>query len=193
MTRHPFNLLRPSYRWFAPVLLTLAFLPVTVAATDEHAVLEYQVKAAYVCNFARYVEWPASTFAATEAPIRIAVLGSDLFRRVLRDTATGRIINGRPLVIARYDFDQSADRYQILVIEGASPGTSARVQHRIDRQPVLSVGETATCMIRFRVLDGVIRFTIDNVKVENSGLRISSRLLQLSAKPRVVQRAEATK
>src|SRR4051794_12403290 len=62
----------------------------------EAAYSEYQVKALFLFNFAKYVDWPAETFATTNAPITIGVLGQDNFRDFLNHAVSDKNINGHP-------------------------------------------------------------------------------------------------
>src|ERR1700735_4139658 len=65
---------------------------------------EYQVKAAFLYNFAKFVEWSPSSFATASAPIRICVLGRNPFGRDLSEVTDGKTVNGRKFLV-----DQVAD------------------------------------------------------------------------------------
>ncbi|MGH9611632.1 MAG: YfiR family protein, partial [Bryobacteraceae bacterium] len=71
------------------------------ASRAADAPLEYQVKAAFLLNFTKFVEWPAAAFAASDSPIAICVLGDDPFGGALDQIVEGEVVNGRKLVIQR--------------------------------------------------------------------------------------------
>src|SRR5262245_65853218 len=80
--------------------LLLLILLGTVPARGQTS-KEYQIKAAFLFNFAQFVEWPAAAFADPNTPISIGVLGDDPFGPVLDQTVQGETINHRKLIIQR--------------------------------------------------------------------------------------------
>jgi hypothetical protein len=94
-------------------LLLGIFLALT---TSAQTVDEYQVKAAFIYNFAKFVEWPALTFKTDKDPLRICVLGQNPFGNALVDGVGGKTVVGRSLVVTDIsDAGQGAD-CQILFI-----------------------------------------------------------------------------
>src|ERR1051325_1173453 len=86
----------------APLELTLLVLLLSVMCSVRgQTSKEYQIKAAFLFNFAQYVEWPPEAFADASAPISIGVLGEDPFGPVLEQTVQGETINHRKLIIQR--------------------------------------------------------------------------------------------
>ena len=65
---------------------------------------EYQVKAAFLYNFAKFVEWPPNSFRDSTAPLQICVLGQDPFGDELRNITNLKTVNGR-----RFEVRQAAD------------------------------------------------------------------------------------
>lgn len=140
--------------------------------------LEYQVKAAYLYNFVKYVEWPDPV----TGPILICVAGQNPFGTVLEDLVRNETVRGVPL--------------RTEVIPGPIPECHVVFTPRTSRIPVylkaaagtptLTVGETDGFielggMIRFFVDGGKnVRFEINRAAAERVKLRISSRLLQLA-------------
>lgn len=80
------------------VLLLLWSAP----SRSAEAPSEYQVKAAFLYKFARFVEWPATSFADSTAPLVIGILGEDPFGPMLDQAITGKSVQGRPLQILRF-------------------------------------------------------------------------------------------
>ena len=77
--------------------LVMAGVLITGAAAQT--VDEYRVKAAFVFNFAKFIEWPTQTFKTTADPLVICVLGQDQMANSLRDAANGNAIDGRSIVV----------------------------------------------------------------------------------------------
>ncbi len=144
-----------------------------LASGDEDIALEYQVKAAFIFNFARFVTWPAGTFPSSESPLLIGLLGHDPFSEALQKTLDGKMVEGRPLVVKQL---ASADSpAQILVVPPAVKPPAGR--------PMLTVSESKTFlkeggMIRLDVVEDKVRFSINQAAVDQSGLTISSQMLQ---------------
>lgn len=163
------------------ILCAVAALAAPVVAQD--ATLEYRVKAAYLLNFTRFVEWPAP--ATPRAPIEICVAEVNPFGPALAATLAGETASGRPLthrIVRGTDIASCA----VLFV----PGTVAADPYirAAGTSPILTVGESPGFlrrggMINF-VIDGRrVRFTIRPEPAGRSGLVISSRLLQLATLP----------
>src|SRR5687767_14190823 len=74
---------------------------------------EYQVKAVFLFNFSRFVEWPASAFPSVDAPFVLGVFGTDPFGTDLDEVIKGEVVNGRPLVVRRVHTPAEAAGCQI--------------------------------------------------------------------------------
>ncbi len=72
---------------------------VVAGASSSQTGGEYQVKAAFLYNFAKFVEWPAPTFKTDTDPVRICVLGLDPFGAALGETVGGKTVSGRPFTV----------------------------------------------------------------------------------------------
>ena len=146
---------------------------------------EYQVKGAFLYNFAKFVEWPAGAFASPTDPIGICVVGQNPFGSALENMVQGKKVGDRSFAVRRLADTQQAKGCQILFI-GA--GEWKRVRALLDTlkgSPVLTVGETDD----FTSLGGVIAFQLEGPRVriqidlqsaEHAKLRISSKLLSLA-------------
>ena len=63
---------------------------------------DFQVKAAFLINFPKYVDWPANAFADTNSPIIVAVFGDEnVANEVQNMIGSGRAIGGHPLLLKR--------------------------------------------------------------------------------------------
>jgi hypothetical protein len=143
--------------------------------------LEYRVKAAYLFNFVKFVEWPQ---AARSGPLTICVAGRDVLGDVLDRTVEGETVNGRPIV-ARRILEPTPDCHVVFVPRGAAAQAYLRPAQGA---PVLTVGETPDFIenggiVNF-VLEGTnVRFEMNPAAADRVGIRISSRLLRLARVP----------
>src|SRR5580698_5307341 len=82
------------FRQVKPLLGLMALLLVSNSGFGEPTpATEYQVKALFLFNFAKYVEWPAAVFTNATAPITIGVLGTDPFGDSLQHAVAGKTVN----------------------------------------------------------------------------------------------------
>ncbi|MCX6898309.1 MAG: YfiR family protein [Verrucomicrobia bacterium] len=168
----------------AGVACTLVFgLLETQAAAP--AAKEYEVKAAFLFNFAQYVEWPPEMFAAPTAPIIIGVLGDDLFGNVLDQTVRGETVRNRPIAIHRSRQIENLKHCHLLFISKSERGRLAHVFTKLAGTHCLTVGETERFahnggIINFRLQGANVRFEINLNAARRSGLTISSKLLRLA-------------
>ena len=179
-------------RWL-PLLACLApVLPNRAPAQEAPASLERQVKAAYLLNFTRYVEWPPVAFPDSEAPVNLCVVGGDdAMPEVLRRTIEGRRSRGRPVRLLRPDVPAQAADCHVVFLPGETPLTETWLA-ALRGTSTLTVGEGAGFlrrggMIAFVIVDQTVRFLIDDRAARGSGLRISSRVLTLAARPEQVE------
>jgi YfiR/HmsC-like len=139
--------------------------------------LEYQVKAAFLFNFLKFVEWPQ---AAGATPWVIGILGHDPFGELLDQTVKGKTVSGRPVEIRRYSRLGEVKDCNILFIGGADFGRIV-----IPAQPgLLTVGEAPGFLksggiINFYIEDNRVHFEIRPAVARSAGLRVSSQLLKL--------------
>ena len=153
-------------------LLLAAF----TALQAQEVPLEYRVKAAYLFNFAKFVDWPREP-----GPLTICVAGRNVFGNALSDTVRGETINGRPLTV-RVILEPEPGCHITFVPRGAAAPAYLRAARSF---PELTVGESPDFIaqggiVNFVLDAGNVRFEIDAEAAERSGLRISSRLLRLA-------------
>lgn len=153
------------------------------APAQNPAPTEYQVKAAFLYNFGRFVEWPAR--ARPPANLTICVLGDDPFGPVLDGLIEGKSIQGRKLVARRPERVEDAGDCHILFISSSENGRLAQILAALRGRSVLTVGEAERFahrggMINFRLEGSKVRFEINLDATEQEGLTVSSQLLKLA-------------
>lgn len=160
----------------------------TAFAADHTISKEYQLKAAFLYNFSKFVQWPSECFSNETSPIVIAVLGESPFGDELENAVHGRMVSGRPIVIKIIDSLESLEESgsaQVLFVgakEERRLGDSLDPLHRAN---ILTVGETP----RFSAMGGIITFILAEDKVrfeinqgagEQADLKINAQLLKLA-------------
>jgi hypothetical protein len=146
---------------------------------------EYQVKAAFLYNFAKFVEWPQEVFAGTNDPFVICVLGEDPFGRTLDDVLVGKKVEGRAFAVRRISDARRATGCQILFVSSSEQKPVLSFIASMKPAGILTVGESdsPTCegMIVNLVLDdGKVRFSINTNLADREKLSFSSKLLSLA-------------
>jgi hypothetical protein len=150
---------------------------------------EYQLKAGYLWNFSRYVDWPARSFKQTNSPLVIGILGQDRFGNDLRKLVAGKKVEGHDLVVRKVETMDQSRECQILFISMSERRRTADILQALKSAPVLTVGESegfiqAGGIINFQVRNRELLLDINRAAAEKVGLRISSKLLQIAEKGR---------
>lgn len=146
---------------------------------------EYQVKALFLLNFTKYVDWPEEASGGANAPITIGVLGEDHFGADLKKAVEGKTVNGRAIVVQAVDKDGDWCRYQVLFISASEKKRLGEILVQVKTLPVLTVGENDQFLqqggiINFVKKDGKVRLEIDLNAARQAKLRISSKLLSVA-------------
>lgn len=167
------------------VTATIVVVVVIAGAVRADSALEYRVKAAFLYNFAKFVDWPQGAFVSDEAPVRLCLVGGDPFGAVLDRTLKGRTVNGRNVVVHRNQDAQTLGRCHITFVGQDTGEPLARVMQRVGTTGVLTVGESDAFydlggIIRFLVEDGKVRFDVNAGEAEGASLKVSSQLLKLA-------------
>lgn len=148
-----------------------------IGAPGIAQVSDTAVKAAFIPKFARYVTWPTSP----HGPIAICIIGDDPFGNAIDQSAVSQSADGRPIVVRRIASAAGAGACAIAFVTGAHTGETLAA---LGRLPILTVtdsrGGSPRGIIHFAIVDGRVRFFIDNVQAQARGLIISSRLLALA-------------
>jgi hypothetical protein len=148
--------------------------------------LEPDVKAAYLYNFTRYVEWPAEADRGSE-PFRICVLADPAIRNAIQRTVQGETVHGRPLVMVAPETPRDAQQCQILYVGRSDQQRAGTLLAAVRDLPVLTVGDSSRFteqggMIEFLLQDNRVRFDVNLPRAQQSKLRVSSNLLRVARK-----------
>lgn len=176
-------------RRFQARIATLLLLTLTWnAALADPVLVDDQVKAAFLYKFGAFVEWPAQAFERPDSPFVIGVAGPDAFADLLTQTTNGHTMNGRPVEIHRLRRGDPVTGLHIMFVTREHISTLSETLAAAKGQPILTVtdGEKSPSqgagIINFVLESNRVRFDITLEPAEQSGLKISARLLTVARK-----------
>ena len=161
-----------------------ATLPASAGAQHPNRITdEDQVKAAFLYNFAKFVQWPAP--GDKSHPLTVCVFGDDAFGDVLQSMVGGKSVQGRDIAVRRLRAGEEARACQILFISATQARYTAELLAGASGGAVLTIGETTPFLregglVRFHVEGNRLRFEINAEGAQQAGLKISSQLLGIA-------------
>lgn len=170
-----------AFRLSCTVILG-ALLSAGVRAQDTD---EYRVKAAFLYNFAKFVEWPTQAFKGPSDPIVIGVLGKDPFGDALVAAAAGKTLGGRGFLVREVTDPQQAAQCHILFVSSSERKRLGSLIAQIAGLAILTVGESDNFtaeggVVNFKIESGTVRFQINVEAARKQQLHISAKLLSLA-------------
>jgi len=143
---------------------------------------DYEVKAAFLVNFAKYVEWPDEAFASTNSPIVIASFGESKLTEAVRKLVHGRSSSGHPIVFEVMAESDKAENYHVVFIPDDLRRRTPKILEKFQGKAVLTVGESERFLddggvINFVLRDRKVRLDINLDAAKAARLKISSKLL----------------
>lgn len=161
----------------------IALALMTPLAEGQPLAGEYEVKAAYLLNFARFVEWRPEALPAG-APLLIGIVGKHAFGRALEDILRAKSANGHPIVLRQLQWQDHLASYHILFISASEDSHLSQILSRADAN-ALTVSDIDRFslrggMIEFRMVGNRVRFDIDRAPAIAAHLTISSKLLTVA-------------
>jgi YfiR/HmsC-like len=154
---------------------------------QENGPSEYQVKAAFLYNFSKFIEWPTNAFAGTNAPLVIGLFGGNPFNGDLeRAVSRAKPINGHPVVVKQIASLSDLRDCNILFITMSEQNRATEIIDALHGASILTITENmnhfpeSNFMINFIMEDDRVRFEINDAAARKAGLIISSKLLVLA-------------
>lgn len=172
-------------RWICLIfIIVLCAVADSVPNAQATRLSEYRVKAAFVYNFAKFIDWPAKAFPDGRAPLTLCILGKDPFGVAL-ETIKGKTVKGRKLVIQHVARIEDLDQCHILFISASEEKHVEKILETLKDSSVLTIGEMKMFaqrggIIHLTVKESKVRFGINVDAAKRAGLKISSKLLKLS-------------
>lgn len=182
------------------ILLAAPMISATQASAPDSA--EYNVKAAFLYNFIKFVDWPEDNIANKSATVTIGIVGQNMFGSRL-DLLKNKPIVGKKLIVKQIDSFDALVRHndgknplirsdlgalkecQLVFISPTEKKHMSEIVNLLKEHPVLTVADTAGFlesggMINMFVENKKVHFAINMAAAEQAGLKISSKLLQLA-------------
>lgn len=172
-----------------PLLMAIAIawglLSVLDVGAQSAKPTDYQVKAAYLYNFGRFVEWPAKGSSPQNSSFTICVLGDDPFGHALDATLAGETIGNQKVTARRISSPQMSADCQILFISSSEANRLNKIIEALDKNAVLTVSDIPEFsqrqgMIQFVLEENRIRFEVNLTATQRVGLTLSSELLKVA-------------
>jgi len=158
---------------------------------------EYQVKATYLYNFSRFVEWPSKVTQAQSDPFVICVLGQDPFGPALNAILADETIAGKSVVAKRIPAaipvailaSQDAANCRVLFISSSEDKRLKEILTSLGTASVLTVSDLPEFvrrggMVQFVLEGNRVRFEVNLATAEHAGLTLSSELLKVATNVR---------
>jgi hypothetical protein len=154
-------------------------------AQEGPVATEYEIKAAFLLNFAKFTEWPPSKFSNADAPLIFGILGDDPFDGQLDKMLKDKTIGGRHVRLERYKSPAEAKNAHVVFVGGADKRKAGSLAAALKGSSVLTVSDAdqfaeSGGMIGFKTVSNRIRFEINTKAAEKENIKISSKLLSLA-------------
>lgn len=164
------------------LLLSSASVPLSSQSAPS---VEYQVKAAFLFNFAKFIEWPTDAFPDEKTPITVCVFRYDPFGGALDDVIRGKTINNRELAVRRITGLPDLKGCQLLFISDREDKLLDEIEKNVKGASILVVGEGPEFAerggsVQFFLEQNKLRFAINVDAVQRARLQVSSKLLALA-------------
>jgi hypothetical protein len=182
---------RALIRTYWRTLCLLAFVAMCHGAETTHHVLadepqpsEYQVKAAYLFNFAKFVDWPASAFSDAQAPFVLGILGENPFGDAF-DSVQGKSVRGRAFVVKKFNAVENIPVCHILFISASEKGRWQTIFKALQNRNVLLAGDVegfvrAGGVVNFIIVNKNVGLEVNVDSAARNGLTFSSRILNMA-------------
>jgi hypothetical protein len=161
------------------ILLVAATL-LSVRAAE--APMEYRVKAAFLYNFARFVEWPEGRRGG---PLVIGVLGTDPLHGALVETVRGKSVDDRPIEVRRLAGVEGVSGCAILFVSASERDRWHEILRPLRHSAVLTVGDgpgflASGGVMNFYLDENRVRFELNPAAAGRSRLKLSAQLIRLA-------------
>lgn len=154
--------------------------------TNAQQFTEYEVKAAYIFNFTKFIKWPDKAFDNNSSPYVLGIYGNDPFGDILKNIILNRESQDRKWVVKYYSKPEQIQKCHILFISNIQNSELKHIIDHVKTKPILTVGDEISLfceqggIINFSSGNTPKRFEINNTAASHAQLNISSKLLMLS-------------
>jgi hypothetical protein len=178
-----------AFRRAHVLALTCLFIGLPGTQAQNAKPSEYDVKAAYLFNFSRFVEWPAEAAESTHESFAICVLGRDPFGAALNSTVARETVDGKNVVAKQILSPQDADHCRVLFISSSEDRRLKQILDALGKASILTVSDLPRFterggMVQFVLAENRVRFEVNSAITERAGLTLSSELLKVAVNVR---------
>ncbi len=154
-----------------------------VAQAADRIDQEHQVKAAFIANFIKFIDWPS--LGDPGSKFVVGVYGADAFEHTIDDALAGRSVSGHPIVVQQLHSDGEMKKCRVVVSGASSEDRIERLSRICTNSGTVLIGESDDFVkyggtIRFLLVYSQVRFDVNLDAAKRSGVTISSKLLQLA-------------
>jgi hypothetical protein len=169
-------------------LILLSALPILTISDSSRADApsrEYQLKAAYIYNFAQFIEWPSSAFSSPNAPFVIGIVGDPSLGGTLEQAVKGKTAGKREIVVKYFANVNAVEHAHILFVSASERDRMGDLVKRATAESTLTIGDfdgftAASGMVRFMTEDNKLRFEVNTDAANQGHLKFSAQLLKLA-------------
>ena len=167
-------------------MLSVTLLPQRIFSQSQSEPKgEYALKAVFLFNFCRFIDWPKSAFASPNEPIIIGVVGEDPFGPLLKEAVQGETSRGRAIQIAHYSKPEGIGHCHLLFVSQSEAGLTEKILRSVNGKSVVTVGETDAFldhggMIALTAEKNHVRLHINPSLLRAASLDVSSKLLRVA-------------
>lgn len=170
-------------RW---LMLIVLLFPQVNTVMAQRSPAEEQVKAVFIYNFTKFIDWPANSFNHPEPAFVIGVVGNQSISPFLQEAIAGELAAGRPILIKHFASAREIKNCHILYIGSEDPDRVKAIIAQTQNQSILTVSDSPNFlrwggMVRFYTEKGKIRLEINSDAAKSAGIRISSKLLSVAS------------
>lgn len=154
-------------------------------AESERTVSEYEVKAAYIYNFAKFVEWPPTCFAASDTPITIGVMGDEEFAVLLEKVVKNKLVQEHSIQVRHLKWPTDLRTFSMVYVSSNEQKRFRQILESLQDKSILTITEVEEKsqprgMMNLFIEGGKVQFEVNITDAEKAKLRISSKLLRLA-------------
>lgn len=174
---------------YASFLLLAALLALApgnrAGAAEPGSAREYQIKAAFLYNFTKFVSWPEDGFSGRRDPLRLCIMGRDPFGSVIDISTKGKLVKGRAIMVRRVQQISDVSGCHLLFVSASENGHVTEIVDFVSDLPILTVADGGDFAKRGGIINLVIsgnkiRFEINPHAASRAGLQLSAQLLKLA-------------
>ncbi len=176
---------QPKHLRVAVAALLLVLAPMPLRATDNPELDEDQIKAGYLINFIRFVEWPERMFPSATSPITVCIVGDTPVASLVAEAAAGKVIGARAVHVRHPRASDDLHFCHLVFVDATEARSTERLLESLKGSAVLTVGESpgfaqSGGVINFFDQENKVRLEINPEAGGRAGLKISARLLAVS-------------